>query len=302
MKSGSREVFVIFMLSLLLALLPAMTFSAEVTKSVPPPISQPLVTEGALAVDLVSALGVSSTTDEVVAESNLGDIGIAPRNGWIADYPVTPDIVAEVQQSVTVAADAGKLALGRDEALKRFGDVIAGFELTVRSYARGESAVDKPLSCENYPNPAMINTTYSSEGPPVVTYYCPPADYYGLYAWVPYPFWWSDFWFPGFFILRDFDRHVHVRHHFAHFSNHFNDIRRHRVFRIDPVDRFHGRTFAGIGVRHSGEFISTGVPRSSHMIFNSSRRGGNFPAERGGMRGFMRSGPSAIPGGGDRRR
>jgi hypothetical protein len=274
----------------------------------PPPISQPLVTEAALAVNLVSALGVSSTTDEVVAESNLGDIGIAPRNGWIADYPVTPDIVAEVQQSVTAAAAAGKLSISRDEALKRFSDVIAGFDLTVRSYAGGESALNKPVSCDNYPNPAMINTAYSSEGPPIVTYYCPPADYYGLYAWVPYPFWWTDFWFPGFFILRDFDRHVHVRHHFVHFSNHFNDVTRHHVFRIDPVNRFHGRTFAGIGVKPSREFISTGVPRSSHTIFNSAR-GSNVPAGRGGMRGSMRSGPSAgsahggsMPGAGNVRR
>src|ERR1700681_4611755 len=102
MESRSKKTFVIFMLSVLLALLPVMTLTAaEQAKSMPPPISQPLVTEADLAVNLVSALGVSSTTDEVVAESNLGDIGIAPRNGWIADYPVTPDIVAEVQQSVT---------------------------------------------------------------------------------------------------------------------------------------------------------------------------------------------------------
>ena len=194
MENESMKSCGILMLCLLLTFVPVMAVTAvEQAKSPPPPISQPLVTEATLAVNLASALGVSSTSDEIVAESNLGDIGIAPRNGWIADYPVTPDIVVEVQQSVTGAVEAGKLPISRDEAQKRFADVIAGFDLTVRSYAGGESALNKPVSCDNYPNPAMINTTYSSEGPPIVTYYCPPADYYGLYAWVPYPFWWSDF-------------------------------------------------------------------------------------------------------------
>jgi uncharacterized membrane protein YgcG len=299
MKKRSIQTMAIFMFSLLLALLPVMALAAaEQAKPTPPPISQPLFTEAELAVDLVSALDVSSTTDEVAAESALGDIGIAPRNGWIADYPVTPDIVGELQQSVAAAADAGKLSISRDDALKRFGDVVAGFDLTVRAYASGESALDKPLSCDTYPNPAMIYSTYSGEGPPIVTYYCPPPDYYDLYAWVPYPFWWSDFWFPGFFILRDFDRHHHHHHHhhnnYVHFTNHFNDVKRHHVFRIDPVDRFHGRTFSGIGVKTSRDFISTGVPRSSHTIFNPPR-GGNAPAGRDGMGPSMRSGPSATP-------
>ena len=206
MKKRSMKIISMFSFSLLLALLPVMVAGGVGAGEIaPPPISQPLVTEGTLAIQLATALGVSSESDEVAAESTLGDIGIAPRNGWIADYPVTPDIVAEVQQSVAAAADAGKLAIKRDEALKRFGDTVAGFDLTVRSYASGESALDKPVTCDTYPNPAIINDTYSSEGPPIVTYYCPPPDYYYQYDWVPYPFWWTDFWFPGFFVLRDFD-------------------------------------------------------------------------------------------------
>jgi hypothetical protein len=294
MKERSIKTFTIFMFSVLLALLPVMVLAAEQAKSIPPPISQPLVTEAALAVNLASALGVSSTTDEVDAESNLGEIGIAPRNGWIADYPVTPDIVAEVQQSVEAAAAAGKLSISRDEALKRYSETIAGFDLTVRTYAGGDSAMDKPVTCENYPNPAMIRDSYGSEGPPIVTYYCPPPDYYYQYDWIPYPFWWTDFWFPGFFILRDFDRHVHMRHHFVHFTNHFNDTNRNRMFRIDAVERFHGKTFAGIGVKSSRDFVSTGVPHSSHMIFNPSRSG-SFPAGHGGGGGSIRSGPSVAP-------
>lgn len=298
MKKRSIRVVGIFVFTLLLALFPVMAWSAEQAKATPPPISQPLVTEAALAVNLVSALGISSTTDEVAAESSLGDVGIAPRNGWIADYPVTPDILGEVRESVAAAAADGSLSIGRDEALKRFGDVIAGLDLAVRAYASGESAMDKPLSCETYPNPSMVNSAYSSEGPPIVTYYCPPADYYALYDWVPYPFWWTDFWFPGFFVLRDFDRHVHVRHHFVHFSNHFVGNNRHRAFRVDPVERFRGRTFTGIGVRSSRGAISTGVPQSSRTIFNPPR-GVNAPSVRSGMEPSPRGGTSSGPLRGD---
>jgi hypothetical protein len=296
----SLKTFGIFLVSLLLALMPVMAM-AEQANSIPPPISQPLVTEGALAVQLASALGVSSTQDEVAAESSLGDVGIAPRNGWIADYPVTPDIVSEVQQSVAAVANAGKLSISRDEALKRFGDTIAGVDIMVRSYTTGEPAMDKPVTCPTYPNPGTVMTTYNAEGPPIVTYYCPPPDYYDSYDWVPYPFWWTDFWFPGFFILRDFHRHVFIHNHFVLFTNHFNDINRHHVFRIDAVDRFHGKTFAGIGVKSTHDFISTGVQGSPQRIFNR-RRGDNAPAGHGNGRGFTGHGFGGMHGGGGGRR
>src|SRR5512146_1079455 len=69
----------------------------ERAKPAPPPIEQELVSEGTFAVRLVSALGLEPTDDDVEAESRLGDLGIAPRNGWVADYPMTPDIVIELQ-------------------------------------------------------------------------------------------------------------------------------------------------------------------------------------------------------------
>jgi uncharacterized membrane protein YgcG len=285
----------IYIVSMMLVLLPVLV-SAETgqAKANPPPITQPLVTEGLFAGNLASALELNSTTDAVAAESALGDSGIFPRNGWVADYPVTPDIIAEVRQSVATAADEERLSFTRDVALKRFDDAVADIGLMVRTYTGGESVLDKPISCDNYPNPAMVNSVYSGEGPPIVTYYCPPPDYYYLYSWVPYPFWWSDFWFPGFFILRDFHRHVSIRGHFVLCSNHFNDLNRHRMFRIDPVDRFHGKTFAGIGVKSSRGFISTGAPRSTHTIFNAPR-GGTLPVNRGAETPALRGVPSAAP-------
>jgi hypothetical protein len=69
------------------------TVNAYATHMGPPPVGQALQREGNFAVKLVSALALGNTEDEVEAESRLAEAGIAPRNGWIADYPVTPDII-----------------------------------------------------------------------------------------------------------------------------------------------------------------------------------------------------------------
>jgi uncharacterized membrane protein YgcG len=230
------------------------------------------VREGALAVKLVFALGLSPTDDETQAETTLGEAGITPRNGWIADYPVTPDIVGELQAAVGESADAGKLTVGRDEAQKRLEGVLDDLKLGVRPYTGATTGEALPEHAENYPNPTVINNYYTTEGPPVVTYYAPPPDYYYLYSWVPYPFWGFGFWFPGYFVLHDFHRPIFVNRRVVFVSNHFNDLRAHRVFRVDPVARFRGRTFAGIGASHNRrDFISTGVPRSDRRIFNEPR-------------------------------
>lgn len=255
--------------SLVLWLVPLIVHAqAEQAKPVPPPIEQPLVREGDFAVRLISVLGLGTTEDEVEAENLLGGVGIAPRNGWIADYPVTPDIVGELQKSVGDAADARKIPLGRDEALKRLDNVNTELSLDVRPYTGTTTSEPTAEEAEGYPNPTVINNYYYDEGPPIVTYYAPPPDYYYLYSWVPCPFWWFNFWFPGFFVLRDFHRPFYFHNRVVFFSNHFNDVRAQRVFRIDPAARFNGRTFAGIGAPHTRGFISTGVPRSAERIFN----------------------------------
>lgn len=289
-------------IGLLAMLLPfAAEAQGEQAAANPPPVSQPLVTEGILAIRLAEALEIRTTSDEVEAESALGELGITPRNGWIADYPVTPDIVAEVRHSLAKAAESDDLPLTREEALQRFEETIAGFGVPVRAHTAAESSANRPASCENYPDPAMISQAYSGDGPPVVTYYCPPRDYYHLYAWVPYPFWWSDFWFPGFFVLHDFHRHAFIHKRFVVVTNHFNDRGRHRYFRVDPVERFHGRTFAGIGVRNSRDFIPTGVANGSRTIFNAPRgeaSGRGSGSSIGSGRGGGSSGSGVMRGGG----
>ncbi len=277
---------------LLLLFFPAivMAQAGQMTSNVPP-VASPIVREGDFALSLEQTLGLGTSGDEVTAESHLGELGIGPNNGWIADYPVTPDIVGEVQDSVVRAADSGKLSISRDEALNRLDSMKAQVGLPVRPYAAGGTYAAPPAT-ENYPNPSVVNNYYTTEGPPIVTYYTPPPDYYYLYTWVPYPFFVTGFFFDGFFVLNDFHRHHFVHGRSVFVTNHFRDVRDNRVFRVDPVHRFQGRTFAGIGASHNRAFVSTGVPRSDRRVFNArpsgmppgamarSFHGGSF---RGGM-------------------
>jgi hypothetical protein len=289
MKNSFFTVVGAAVVSLLLLMPVPVQAQAEQAKPVPPPIAQNLLREGDLAIRMGAALGFGTIEDEAEAESKLGEAGIAPRNGWIADYPVTPDILTELHNSVRQAAEAKKIPLGRDEALQKLDDVIAQSNLPIQTRTIGKSLETPPAEAESYPNPAVINNYYTTEGPPVVTYYTPPPDYYYLYSWVPSPFWCFSFWFPGFFILNDFHRTVFFDHRVRFISNHFNDVRAHRVFRVDPVARSSGRTFAGIGVSDRRGFLATGVPRSERRIFNAPRTGAapgartfNSPPRSGG--------------------
>jgi hypothetical protein len=241
-------------------------------RTAPPPVAGPLVREGAFAMILVVALNMGKPASETEAESMLGAAGISPRNGWIADYPVTPDIIGELRDSIGYAAQAKTISMDQDTALKTLESVQESTNLLVVPGAAGpvNSAPPETAGATNYPDQTAINDYYADQGPPVVTYYAPPPDYYYLYSWVPYPFWWSGFWYGGFFILHDFHRPFREDGRVAFVSNHFNDVRAHRVFRVDPVNRFSGKTLAGIGAPRANYFINTGVKRSPERIFNRS--------------------------------
>jgi hypothetical protein len=268
MKRSFYSIIMTFVIGLVL--IPGMVYAqSQQTTTKAPPIEQPLVREGNFAVKLVSSLSLGTTEDEVEAENLLSDVGITPRNGWIADYPVTPDIMGEIRQSVIDAVNSKKLSMNEDEALQKVREAKADVGLQIKPYASGEPHDVNPDS--TYPETSVITNYYYNQGPPIVTYYAPPPDYYYLYSWVPYPFWWYDFWFPGYFILNDFHRPFHFHHRNFFISNHFNDFRHHRVFRIDPVDRFHGRTYAGIGAPRTGRYISHGVRNGATTVFNRNR-------------------------------
>ena len=243
----------------------------------PPPIAQALVREGDFAIKLAEALKIGQAKSEAEAESMLASAGITPQNGWIADYPVTPDIIGELQNAIGTAADSGKLAMNKDQAIKALQDLTAQQGLPVRAdaesrYAGVEPPVEPPPGdYGEYSRPEVINNYYYNQGPPVVTYYPPPWDYYYMYSWVPYPFWCSGFWFPGFFCLRDFHRFVFVNGRGGIISNHFIDPRTRRVVSIDPATRGTGKPPHTVAdVSHRGGFTSPEAKRGAASIFERS--------------------------------
>ncbi len=307
MKKIKQSQVTTLFLSLLITLMPVLICAQpdQMAHSTPP-ISSPLVREGEFAIRLEFWLGVGTTDDEAEAENRLAEVGILPRNGWIADYPVTPDIVGELKQAVIDAAASGKISLSRDEAVKRFNDTLSEFGLSLTPYPSQENTEAYSTTTDNYPNPSVVNNYYYREGPPVVTYYTPPPAFYYMYAWVPFPFLWSGFWFPGYFILHDFHKTIVINRRVVFVSNHFRDIRSHRIFRVDPVARFNGRTFGGIGAGRTRGLLSTGVPGGDRRIFNSPAPRNlpmiNQPAARGQMvrppsRGSVTATPPALRGG-----
>jgi hypothetical protein len=268
-----KRLFIVNYITLVYLLLMPIGVHAQAEQGVGgiPPIAQPLIREGDLAVSLVSALKLGTATSEVEAENMLAKVAILPRNGWIADYPVTPDIVGELRQSIGDAADSKSLTMGKTEALQAFQDVMAGSDLAVRGGTPGQAPPPAP-SGENYPSSAEINSYYSDQGPPVVTYYPPPPDYLYLYTWVPYPFWGWGFGFSGYYVLGDFHRVTHVNHRVEVVSNHYVDYNRNRAYRIDPLRRFQGRTYAGIGAPHDAKrFIYPGDSGGAKTIFRGAR-------------------------------
>jgi len=291
MKTQPIIVFIFILCSLLL--MPGLVMAQpEQTTAGNPPLEQPLIREGDLAVKLVEALKLGTPESETEAESILASVDIIPRNGWIADYPVTPDIVDELQSALGEAADSGKIAVNKEAALKTFQGVMNEFNLSVKADTSGQGAGE--TTGPDYPDSTAENNYYYDEGPPVVTYYAPPPDYAYLYAWVPYPFWWSDVWFPGFFILGDFDvdvdrhRHGHGHHHDhgKFISNHFADPKTGRMFRIDPASRTRG----GISLAGAG-WARPSAKSGAQAILNTSGGRTATGAYRE-FRGYGASGPS----------
>jgi len=233
-----------------------------------PPISQTLIREGEFAVKLAESLKMGQPKSEVEAETILTSVGIGPKNGWIADYPVTPDIIGELQNAVGSAVDADKLGMNRDEAVKAFQDLAVQQGLPVKVDER-QNPIEPP---RDYEESEVVSNYYYNEGPPVVTYYPPPWDYYYLYGWVPYPFWCSGFFFPGFFILHDF--HIHRGHHLI--SNHFFDPRTHAFLRVDPTTRTTGTAARTLGGTGSRGFASPEARKGATSIFNRSANSRTF--------------------------
>ena len=96
-----------------------------------PPVAHTLVPEGVLAMQLTEALKLGPVTDEAKAEELLSSLGIEPKNGWLAEYPVTPDVLGDVEEGISKASEQRKIKLTKDQVLKLVGDVKAklGFDV-----------------------------------------------------------------------------------------------------------------------------------------------------------------------------
>jgi len=273
---------------------PSPTPSTIQTDTNSPPVAQTLVPEGIFAMQLAEALKLGPVPDEAKAEELLSSLGIEPKNGWLTEYPVTPDVLGDVEKGISVASDQGKIAFTKDQALKLVSDVKAklGFDVnpgpnvpvglierpgnkTIYSYtdSKGvlhitddydsipkeyqknvkiltQSALHELLSGTSggateapgpqymaNPNPEDINDYYYEQGPPVVTYYSPPDPYYYLYSWVPYPFWSTGFFFPGFFVLNNFHRQVFFNRQPYFVTHHVGGGAFSRPLSVGPVNR-----------------------------------------------------------------
>ncbi len=297
-KGGSKmKKMLVFVLTAGMLLTQAVAYAQlnqAATKA--PPVSQPLVREGDLAVRLVEALKAGRTNNEAEAETILGASGIVPKNGWIADYPVTPDIIGELQKAVSEAADAKKLSMGREEALKAFRTATVEAGIPIVAEIPGKYTEAQP----QYDESSAVDDYYSAEGPPTVTYYPPPPDYGYLYAWVPYPFFFDAFFFPGFFILHDFHRVIVVNSRIVVVTNHIIDPRTRTVALIDPVKRGTGRNFmtAFNRTRMQG-FTSANARRSAASILDRSHErmgSARFPMRTVARRGAITSGAHGMTG------
>ncbi len=124
-----------------------------------------LVREGYFAMELAEVLKIGEVESEAEAESKLASLGIAPKNGWIADYPLTPRIIGELENAVGEAADSGKITMNREEAIRAFQDLTASLESQ-------NAGVEPPPDREPYPEP----------------YYYPRFYFYPYYSPYPYTF------------------------------------------------------------------------------------------------------------------
>jgi hypothetical protein len=255
-----------------------------------PPIAQKLVREGDFAVELTDVFNLGPVGTEEEAESVLTSVGIAPRNGWVSDYPVTPDVIGELQAVIAAAADSNALGMYREHALAAFGDLLDQLGLppiTTDDSDQYTEDTQPPMSAEtgSYVDSGGLVDYYGGLGPPVVTYYTPPSPYYPLYSWVSYPFWCGRSFFRGFFVLRRFNCPIPValvRHHGSRVviisrpvrkvvTNRVIDPASHKAVIIDPPRRSTDPTFRLIPSTPTAKFVvvqpgsgSSAVTERSH--------------------------------------
>ena len=258
-----------------LLLYPFAAFAEDYGSQIPetvqvPPVAQTLVREGDFAIKLAATLNLGSPTDEASAEEMLAKAGVVPQNGWLSDYPVTPEIIGQLRDSIDRAASEGKLPTTAEEANKGLYALAAQMNLPAPAGPQTppqDNTVAPPIP----PDAQMVEQYYYYQGPPAITYYPPPVYYGYLYDWVPYPTFWFGFWFPGYYVCHSFTRVVVVNRGPVIVSNHVIDRHTRTVATVDPVTRTttgavrpettlrsqDGRTFRNLADLRNGVSLTT---------------------------------------------
>jgi hypothetical protein len=160
-----------------------------------PRVSQSPVREGNFALKLVEVLKLGTAKNEAEAENILASAGIEPKNGWIADYPLTPDIIGEVRKAIGVALDSGKIAMTKDE-------VLMAVQVLIDNEWRMPAAPGEEQAREYGEYPPAVYGEYEAGYEPYdypEPYYYPYPYYYGGYYYpYPYPYFGGGFVIGGF--------------------------------------------------------------------------------------------------------
>jgi hypothetical protein len=164
-----------------------------------PDVSQVLVREGNFAIKLVEVLKLGTAKNEAEAENMLASAGIAPKNGWIADYPLTPDIIGEVRRAIGAALDSGRIAMNKDEALK-------AVQILIDNEWRMPAAPGREQARQYAEYPPAASEGYEEGYEPYYYPYYPYyyrypyyyGGYYGYFRPYRYPFYRGGFAIRGF--------------------------------------------------------------------------------------------------------
>jgi hypothetical protein len=151
---------------------------SEQNKPGPSSTGQSLVREGSFAMNLAEGLKIGQPKSEAEAESMLASAGITPKNGWIADYPLTPNTIRELQKAIGEAADSGKILMKKDEAIRVLQDLIT---IDIESQVVGV----EPPGWEPPPEPYYYLDLYPHPFP-YLYFYPYPYRYYHPYHSYPY--------------------------------------------------------------------------------------------------------------------
>ena len=79
-------------------------------------VSSGLAREGDFAIKLAEVLKLGTARTRLKQRTCWLQPVSHRKNGWIADYPLTPDIIGEVRTSISLALDSRKIAMKKDEA------------------------------------------------------------------------------------------------------------------------------------------------------------------------------------------